>query len=80
AYHGKLLVQRSSQRAIGEYLRSGKVPGYRGLRMTERIVRAAAAAWQAPSLRTDLNHVWQLTDDGPQTCAATTSRLREWIG
>jgi hypothetical protein len=56
AFHGKLLERRSAQHAIGAYLRSGKVPGYGGLRLTERLVRAGAAAWQAPSLRINLNH------------------------
>jgi hypothetical protein len=80
AFHGKLLQDKSWQRAIGEYLRTGKMHGYRGLRLTERIVRAAAAAWQAPSLRMDLNHVWGPNADHNRDCATTTARLREWIG
>jgi hypothetical protein len=80
AFHGKLLQDRSSQRAIGEYLRTGKVPGYRGLRLTERIVRAAAAAWQAPSLRMDLNREWHGISDDGRDCAATSAGLRDWIG
>jgi hypothetical protein len=80
AFHGKLLQDRSSQRSIGEYLRSGKIHGYRGLRLTERIVRAAAAAWQAPSLRMDLNHVWRTQTGDHRDCATTTAQLREWIG
>jgi hypothetical protein len=80
AFHGKLLQDGSSQRAIGEYLRTGKMHGYRGLRLTERIVRAAAAAWQAPSLRMNLNHVWGPDADHNRDCATTTAHLREWIG
>jgi hypothetical protein len=80
AFHGKLLQNRASQREIGEFLRTGKVHGYAGLRLTERLVRAAAAAWQAPSLRMDLNHVWRSEADHTRDCATTTGRLRDWIG
>ena len=79
AFHGKLLQDRSSQRAIGEYLRTGQIQGYRGLRLTERIVRAAAAAWQAPSLRMDLNHVWASQVGDKRDCATTTAQLKDWI-
>jgi hypothetical protein len=81
AFHGKLLEQRSAQHAIGEYLRTGKVPGYHGLRLTERLVRAAAAAWQAPSLRTNLNKVWR-SEAGGETrgCAAEAALIRTWAG
>jgi hypothetical protein len=81
AFHGKLLEKGSSQRAIGEYLRTGKVPGYHGLRLTERIVRAGAAAWQAPSLRTNLNDVWHSDTAGPtRGCDADATKLRAWAG
>ena len=81
AFHGKLLEQRSSQRAIGEYLRTGKVPGYHGLRLTERLVRAGAAAWQAPSLRTNLNDVWRSDTAGAaRGCDADAAKLRAWAG
>lgn len=81
AFHGKLLESRSSQHAIGTYLRTGKVPGYRGLRLTERLVRAGAAPWQAPSLRTNLNDVWKADLAGDQRgCAAESAKLRTWIG
>jgi hypothetical protein len=76
-----LLEQRSSQHAIGEYLRTGKVPGYHGLRLTERLVRAGAAAWQAPSLRTNLNAVWKADTRGPERgCDAEAAKLRAWAG
>jgi hypothetical protein len=81
AFHGKLLEGRSSQHAIGTYLRIGKVPGYGGLRLTERLVRAGAAAWQAPSLRTNLNKVWKADTSGADRgCGAEASKLRAWIG
>jgi hypothetical protein len=81
AFHGKLLTQRSSQHAIGVYLRTGKVPGYRGLRLTERLVRAGAAAWQAPSLRSNLNHVWKGDTAGnDRGCIAEAAKIRAWIG
>jgi hypothetical protein len=80
AFHGKLLQDRSSQHAIGEYLRTGKIHGYAGLRLTERLVRAAAAAWQAPSLRMDLNHVWRPQTTNTRDCTTTTAYLRDWIG
>jgi hypothetical protein len=80
AFHGKLLEQRSSQRAIGEYLRTGKVPGYHGLRLTERIVRAGAAAWQAPSLRTNLNGPWKEDRGAESGCTAEAATIRSWAG
>jgi hypothetical protein len=81
AFHGKLLTQRSSQHAIGVYLRTGKVPGYRGLRLTERLVRAGAAAWQAPSLRSNLNHVWKGDTAGnDRGCIAEAAKIRAWVG
>jgi hypothetical protein len=81
AFHGKLLTQRSSQHAIGVYLRTGKVPGYHGLRLTERLVRAAAAAWQAPSLRTNLNDVWKADTAGnDRGCLAEAAKIRAWTG
>jgi hypothetical protein len=80
AFHGKLLERHSAQRAIGEYLRTGKVPGYRALRLTERLVRAGAAAWQAPSLRTNLNRVWHSDTAAARGCIATAATLRSWTG
>jgi hypothetical protein len=81
AFHGKLLEHRSSQQAIGEYLLTGKVPGYHGLRLTERLVRAGAAAWQAPSLRTNLNHVWTSYASRPgRGCDTDALQLQLWIG
>lgn len=78
AFHGKLFDDADSLRIVGDYLRTGIVPGYRTMRLTERVVRAAAAAWQAPSLPMSINPAWR-GSSGPSDCASTTARLRSWL-
>lgn len=77
SFHGKLFDEARSLHTIGDYLRTGVVPGYPGLRLTERLVRAASAAWQVPTLGASLNPVWRSAGT-PDTCSEMAAALRAW--
>jgi hypothetical protein len=80
AFHGTLFEQGSALRIIGDYLRTGAVPGYSGYRRAERLLRAAAAAWQVPTLRPTLNPAWRSTVSADVSCRASASALTRWLG
>ncbi|MGH3328434.1 MAG: hypothetical protein ACRDPT_11670, partial [Streptomycetales bacterium] len=68
----------SALQAVGGYLRTGDFSSQPPWVVAQRLVRAAAAAWQAPDLSAVTGHT---RTDGSQAgrCRAARTELRGWL-
>jgi hypothetical protein len=76
--HGYLLGDTTATRAITAFLTTGRYPRSDGTTTADRLVRAAAAAWQAPPLQPSLVPTW--TGQPVSGCAAKREALTTWLG
>jgi hypothetical protein len=76
--HGVLLDDGDAARTVALFLETGRPPALSTRVKTARLVQAAAAAWQVPSLKASLVPPWR----GEQVygCTSMTESLRTWLG
>lgn len=75
--HGYLLGDATATRVIATFLGTGRYPHDDGRTTADRIVRAAAAAWQAPPLVPSLEPTW--TGQPVSGCTAKRQALTTWL-
>jgi hypothetical protein len=75
--HGFLLGDAAATQAIGDFLETGRFPVDPRRIAADRLVRAAAAAWQAPPLAPSLVPQWR--GEPVSGCAAKRKALTDWL-
>jgi len=75
--HGFLLNDAGATHAIAEFLQTGRLPVNARGSAADQLVRAAAAAWQAPPLTPSLVPRWR--GEPVSGCAAKRKALTEWL-
>ncbi len=75
--HGYLLDDPAATHRIADFLETGKLPANPRRATADQLVRAAAAAWQAPPLTPSLVPRWR--GEPVAGCAAKRKALLEWL-
>ncbi len=75
--HGFLLDDAAATHAIDDFLETGRFPVNPRRAEADQLVRAAAAAWQAPPLTPSLVPQWR--GEPVSGCAAKRKALAEWL-
>lgn len=78
AFHGGLLGDDVTARAVRRVLRGKAVEQQARWRGTERVVQALASPWQVPSLAKSLEPAWRALPD-PDDCPAMRRALRSYV-
>jgi hypothetical protein len=78
AFHGGLLGDDETARAIRRVLRGQAVDTKSRWRRTERVVQAVASPWQVPSLAKSLEPAWLALPD-PDDCPEMRRALRNYV-
>jgi hypothetical protein len=75
--HGYLLDDKEAARLIVGFIKTGRLPADPRSAEANRLVRAAAAAWQAPPLTPSLVPQWR--GEPVAGCSAKRQALTEWL-
>jgi hypothetical protein len=80
AFHGGLLSNDQADRAVAVALRGGDLPSFWPWRLSERVIRAASAAWQVPELPLALNPAWKRAAGDNPSCSDDIALLDRYLG
>lgn len=75
AFHGGLLGNPAADRAVALEIDGQPIPRFTRWALTERVLRAAASAWQVPVLPLTINKAWAEPRRDP-SCADISKRLQ----
>jgi hypothetical protein len=79
AFHGGLLSNDQADRAVAVALRGGDLPTFAPWRWSERVIRAASAAWQVPELPLALNPAWRPVAGDDPSCSDDVALLGRYL-
>jgi hypothetical protein len=80
AFHGGLLGDRATSRAVTAFLRGERVPTGSPWSFVGDVVQAGASAWQAPTLPVSANRGWRRVAVAARTCRDARATLARELG